>query len=447
VSAPSSPMARWRSLPSSLYARLALVLLAGLLVAQGVSLWLQWGERTVVVTQARGLNFADQIARTIRVLEAAGASQRSATLPALQDKDLSITLIGPSQVSPTTPRGAIGRLVAQRLGSEREIRRAGPEGGPPSNGLTSRSFDVRLADGQWVRITIMHGAESDAPALPGRLILQLLLTLIIVIAVVMMAVRQATRPLQQLAQAADALGHDLDAPPLPEQGSTETRRAAQAFNRMQTRIQRLVRERARALAAVSHDLRTPLTRLRLRAELVDDTPLRNQMSADLDAMAAMLDGTLDYLRALQTNEVRRAIDINALLESMTDDAQALGRSIQINGQALAPFNGRLSALRRALQNLIDNAFKYGHGASILVEDSAAALRITVQDSGPGIPENELARVTEPYQRGDNARREPGGGVGLGLSIVRDIVLMHDGELRLANRATGGLAATLWLPRQ
>ncbi|HEY8908241.1 MAG TPA: ATP-binding protein, partial [Rhodoferax sp.] len=236
-------------------------------------------------------------------------------------------------------------------------------------------------------------------------------------------------------------------PPLTEQGSSETRSAAQAFNRMQTRIQRLVRERARALAAVSHDLRTPLTRLRLRAELVDDTPLRNQMSADLDAMAAMLDGTLDYLRALQTNEVRRAIDINALLESMTDDAQALGRSIQINGQALAPFNGRLSALRRALQNLIDNAFKYGRGASILVEDSAMALRITVQDNGLGIPEHELARVTEPYHRGDNARSEPGGGVGLGLSIVRDIALMHDGELRLANRVTGGLAATLWLPRQ
>jgi signal transduction histidine kinase len=447
VSEQASPKAPWRTLPLSLYVRLTLLLLAGLLVAQGVSLWLQWDERTVVVTQARRLNFADQIARTIRILEAARPDQRPTTLPALQDNELSAVLIGPSQVSPISPRGAIGRLVAQRLGSERQIRHVGPGAGPPSNALTERTFDVRLEDGQWVRITIGRATESDAPALPRRLILQLLLTLIIVTAVVMMAVRQATRPLQQLALAADTLGHDLDAPPLTEQGSSETRSAAQAFNRMQTRIQRLVRERARALAAVSHDLRTPLTRLRLRAELIEDTPLRDQMSSDLDAMAAMLDGTLDYLRALQTNEVRRAIDINALLESMTDDALVLGRSIQINGRTLAPFNGRLSALRRALQNLIDNAFKYGHGASIVVEDDAAALRITVRDNGPGIPAHELAHVTEPYHRGDNARSQPGGGVGLGLSIVRDIALMHDGELLLANRATGGLDATLLLPRR
>jgi cell division protein FtsL len=225
VSTQTTPKARWYALPSSLYARMALLLLAGLLVAQGVSVWLQWSERTVVVSQARGLSFADQIARTVRVLEATGPGQRPTTLPALQDNDLSVALIGPSQVSPTTPRGAIGRLVAQRLGSDREIRRAG---GPPSNGLTSRNFDVRLADGQWVRLTIGFGAGSDAPALPGRLILQLLLTLIIVAAVVVIAVRQATRPLQHLAQAADTLGHDLDAPPLTEQGSSETRRAAPA---------------------------------------------------------------------------------------------------------------------------------------------------------------------------------------------------------------------------
>ena len=433
-------------LPSSLYARVALILLVGLLVAQGASLWLQWGERSAVVTQARGQGMAERIARTIRVLEAAGPQQRGATLPALQDDDLSVALIDPAQVSPRVPRGAIGSLIAQRLGSERQIRHVAPADGTHLAESTQRGFDVLLADGQWVRISVNTGAGVAVPALSNRLLLQLLLTLSMVAAVVMLAVRQVTRPLQQLAQAADTLGQDLDAPPLPEQGSAETRRAAQAFNRMQVRMQRLVGERARALAAVSHDLRTPLPRLRLRTELVEDAPLRDQMAADLDGMAAMLDSTLDYLRALQTNEVVRPVDINALLESMLDDARVLGRNIQIEGQALAPMPARLTALRRALQNLIDNAFKYGASARISVQDSASSLRITVQDDGPGIAAKDLAHVTEPYYRSDSARSQPGNGVGLGLSIVRDMALMHGGELLLANRAPTGLAATLVLPR-
>lgn len=434
--------------PSSLYARMALILLTGLLVAQGVSLWLQWGERSVVVMQARGLHFADQISRTIRVLENTQSLQRSAILPALQEENVSVELVDDNQVSPNEPQGVIGSLVAKRLGYERQIRHVGAIGvAKPGNSPSRRSFDVRLSDGQWARITIQRGTEADAPALPMQLTLKLLLTLTIVAAVVMIAVRQATRPLQQLAQAADTLGHDLDAPPMPEQGSTETRSAAQAFNRMQIRIQRLVSERARALAAVSHDLRTPLTRLSLRAELIEDDFLRDQMSADLEAMAAMIDTTLDYLRTLHTNEVVRAIDIDALLESMAEDTHVLGHSIPIQGKARIPFNGRLSALRRALQNLIDNASKHSQWVNICVEDSTTLLSITVQDNGPGIPEHALESVFEPYYRVDGSRNQPSDGVGLGLSIVRDIALMHCGELLLANRAQGGLAATLSLPRR
>jgi len=307
-----------------------------------------------------------------------------------------------------------------------------------------RSFDVRLADGQWARFDAAR--EADAPALSNDLIVRLLITLCIVTVVVMFAVRQATKPLQQLARAADTLGRDLDAPPLAEEGPTETRRAAQAFNRMQARIKRLIDERARALAAVSHDLRTPLTRLRLRAELVDDEKLRHQMAGDLDAMAAMIDATLDYLRGLQESEAARPIDINALLASMTDDALVLGRSISIEGQALAPYTGRLTALRRALQNLIDNAIKYGSAAHIRIEDGAAELRILVEDEGPGIPPEELARVTDAYYRPDASRNSETGGVGLGLSIAKDIALLHGGELLLENRPRGGLCITLKLPR-
>ena len=450
LSSPQLSRLNWRTLTASLTARVALILLAGLLVAQGASIWLQWGERSAVVMQARGLSFAERIARTVSVLESVGIAQRNTALAALQYDDLSVTLVAENQVSSNTPRGAIGTMIAARLGSERQIRHVesgpGSNSGTPQRDTPQRSFDVRLSDGQWVRITVRRSPEASAPALSNDLILQLLVTLVMVAALVMVAVRQATRPLQQLARAADTLGRDLDAKPLPEDGSTETRSAAQAFNRMQTRIKHLVNERARALAAVSHDLRTPLTRLRLRTELIDDTSLRDQMAADLEAMAAMIDATLDYLRGLQTHEVVRAIDINALLESMADDARVLGRNIQMEGLALKPFDGRLSGLRRALQNLIDNAFKYGQGVRIRIEDSATRLRIIVEDEGPGIAPAELARVTEPYYRVDGARSQQGEGVGLGLSIVRDIALMHNGELLLVNRTPAGLAATLSLPR-
>ena len=449
---------RLRIFSSSLFARMALILLAGLLAAQLASVWLQWGERATVVSQARGLNFSDRLAETVRVLEAEDPARRSTTVAALQSTDLRVALIKDDQVSSNVPRGQIQAALSARLGSEREIRSVGGGGGSGmggggmqrggSGGMQQRgmrSFDVRLADGQWVRISSVQEADTP-PALPTDLITNLLITLLIVTSVVMIAVRQATKPLQQLAQAADTLGRDLDAPPLAEAGPAETRRAAQAFNRMQARIKRLVDERARALAAVSHDLRTPLTRLRLRAELVGDDSLREQMAADLDSMAAMIDATLDYLRGLQDSEAVRKIDMNALLQSLAEDAAVLGKNISIAGLAQTPYTGRLSALSRALQNLIDNAIKYGHSARIRIEDDAGTLRLIVEDDGPGIPPAELARVTEPYYRPDASRSRETGGVGLGLSIVKDIALLHGGELLLANRPQGGLCATLVLPR-
>jgi signal transduction histidine kinase len=435
---------------------MVMILLAGLLAAQLASLWLQWGERASVVSQARGLNFADRVVEVIRVLEAEPPARREVALAALRASDLHLTLITDEQVSPNEPRGQIQATIAARLGSTREIRSLGGGGGGGAgmggggrmmqhSNPAMRRFDVRLNDGQWLRI-VGTNEVSAPPALSNDLIVQLLITLFIIAAVVMIAVRQATRPLQQLATAADALGSDLDAPPLAETGPTETRRAAQAFNRMQARIKHLIDERARALAAVSHDLRTPLTRLRLRAELVDDEKLREQMATDLDAMASMIDATLDYLRGLQDAEVARPIDMNALLQSLADDAAVLGKIIRVDGMARSPYTGRLSALRRAVQNLIDNAIKYGHSAHIRIDDDATALRIVLEDEGPGIAPAELARVTEPYYRPDASRSRETGGVGLGLSIVKDIALLHGGELALTNRPQGGLSAALVLPR-
>ena len=448
---------RWTTfLPSSLFARMALILLAGLLAAQSLSLWLHWGERATVVTEARGLHMADRIAEAIRALEADQSPGHRNAIARLQSDDLRIAPIGENQVSPHSPRGQIHSTIAARLGSEREIRSLGGMGGGMGTGFGAgmgrtqqdsgqRSFDVRLKNGQWVRIEA--SLKPSAPALPNDFYVHLLVSLGIIVLVVMLVVRQATKPLQQLAQAADNLGQDLDAPSLPETGSAELRTAAQAFNRMRDKIKRLIDERSRALAAVSHDLRTPLTRLRLRSELIDDERLRDQMSADLDAMAQMIDATLDYLRGLRDSEPVRPIDIDALLESLAEDSAALGRPIGIEGKAWSSYPGRLSALRRGIQNLIDNAFKYGTAPRLRIEDSPDVLRVIVEDDGPGIPPEALTRVTEPYYRPDAARASSTGGVGLGLSIVKDVALLHGGELRIANRPQGGVQAILELPRK
>ncbi len=427
-------------LPASLFARMALILLAGLLAAQSLSLWLHWGERAEVVTEARGLHMADRIADAIRRLEADPTPGHRRAIAQIQSGDLRVALIDENEVHPNAPRGQIQATIAARLGSGRDIRSPGGMGsgmmgrgmGPgagygmgsgPGLGMgrmaqdsAVRTLDVRLNDGQWVRITAT--LVPDAPALPRNFYMYLLLSLTIVVAVVMLVVRQATRPLQQLAQAADNLGQNLDAPPLVEAGSTEVRTAAQAFNRMRTKLRRLI----------------------------DDERLREQMAADIDAMAQMIDATLDYLRGLRENEPVRPIDINALLASLAEDFAALGRPITVEGLANDSYNGRLSALRRAIQNLTDNAFKYGRNPRIIVSDDETDLRISVEDEGPGIPPEALDRVTEPFYRPDAARASDTGGVGLGLSIVRDVALLHGGELVLANRPQGGLSAALRLPR-
>ena len=465
-----------RALPGSLYARMALLLLAGLAAAQFVSFWLFSGERSTAVAQARSQQFVERLADLVQRLEDQTPLQRHVTLAALQRGELNAQLIAPENVAPNPPRGQLQANLAARLGSPREIRVVGGQGGggmnmgmgpgggrgrgaemgapgrldTPQNGAPSarppiqRSVDVRLQDGQWLRVSLQR--ESEPPAPPREFYLHLVLAIGIVAAAVVFAVRQATRPLHELARAAEHFGRDLDAPPLPERGAHETRQAAQAFNRMQARIKRLVDERARALAAVSHDLRTPLTRLRLRTELVDDERLREQMAADLDAMAAMLDASLDYLRGLQDSEPARPIDVNALLQTLVEDNAVQGRELGLAGEADKPYPGLLAALQRAVQNLIDNAFKYGRDVRLTVSDSDETLRLTVEDNGPGVPPAELERLGTPYYRPDAARRSATGGVGLGLSIARDVAALHGGTLELANRPGGGFSATLRLPR-
>jgi len=316
--------------------------------------------------------------------------------------------------------------------------------GMPLDGGVWIQVELLLDDSRW--LAVERYLPREAFLSPTRVLISFAVLLLAVLGVSLLAVRWLTRPLERLAQAADTLGRDLDQPPLPDSGPDEMRRAAKAFNTMQARLQRLVNDRARLLAAISHDLKTPLTRMRLRAELLEDNDLRVRLLADIDEMSHLVETTLDFVRDAAGDEPARPLDVDALLGALQADYEDTGRTVDIDGQMMAPFSGRPQALRRALANLVDNAFNYAGTAAIEIDDGPSVLELRIIDRGPGLPEEALERVLEPFQRGETSRSRATGGTGLGLAIARSIARAHGGELTLANRPGGGLIAQLRLPR-
>ncbi|MBB6096152.1 signal transduction histidine kinase [Povalibacter uvarum] len=259
------------------------------------------------------------------------------------------------------------------------------------------------------------------------------------------AARRITRPLSRLAAAADSLGRSLSQPPVPETGPRELRQVAQGFNVMQDRLRRYIDSRTRAVAAMSHDLRTPLTRARLRLELMEDDEHRKEFERDLLEMESMVVATLDALSDLGVEEAAQELDVNGLLARLQSEFAQLGHRLRIEGSATATYRARPQTLKRCLTNLIDNAFKYGDAVRVRVDDDDV-LRITIIDEGPGIPPEELERVFEPFYRLESSRSRETGGTGLGLSVARDAAQAHGGRLILRNGPDRGLEAELSLPR-
>jgi signal transduction histidine kinase len=255
-----------------------------------------------------------------------------------------------------------------------------------------------------------------------------------------------TAPLRGLARAADAIGRGPEVA-VPDAGPDEVRQVARAFNAMQARIHRLISDRTHALAAVSHDLRTPITRLRLRAGFLADPEAQAAIDADLDEMEAMIDATLAYLRGDTEPEDPKEIDLATMLVTLVDAAIDAGQAANFEGprHAFAPVRGL--AMKRAFANLVDNALTHGGDASVMLQDTGAAIRVLVDDSGPGIPEPELERVFEPFHRLDASRNRRTGGVGLGLAIARQTITREGGTVRLLNRPGGGLRAEVVIPRR
>jgi signal transduction histidine kinase len=260
-------------------------------------------------------------------------------------------------------------------------------------------------------------------------------------------VRLATRPLAQLAQAADALGPDLKGQPLPEDGPSEVARAAAAFNAMQRRIADHLDERMRILAAISHDLQTPITRMRLRADLLDNAALRDKLHGDLNAMQELVEEGIDCARSAGgATEAARATDLHALLDSLVCDYRDAGQSVRFDGRLERPITTRPHTLRRIVTNLVDNALKFAGDAELRIEAEAPdRVCIAVRDRGPGIAQAELQAVLRPFYRIESSRNRDTGGAGLGLAIAQQLTAALGGTLALSNREGGGLEARLSLP--
>jgi signal transduction histidine kinase len=254
-----------------------------------------------------------------------------------------------------------------------------------------------------------------------------------------------SRPIQRLSDAAERLSEDLDSPPLDESGPREARQAAHTFNLMQQRILEQVQQRARMLGAVSHDLRTPLSRLKLRLENISDDKLQSQMRQDLNDMIGMLDATLTYLHEQRTSEALQLMDVQALVESLCENAQDQGADVEVNGHC-APLPVQPMALRSCLNNLLDNALRYAGQARIELHDQREQLLIRVIDHGPGIAEDKREAVFEPFYRLEGSRNRNSGGVGLGMTIAREAAQRLGGQLNLEETPGGGLTAIIRLPR-
>jgi signal transduction histidine kinase len=464
-----------RLLPRSLFGRTVLVLGAGLLLAQLASLLINLLDRGSAVYRLSAQQVAIRIAHTARVLNRLPEAARAELVEELAGTDLQV-LISTQPIKVTKGYAeldvyeaafarAVRRSLAKPLETKVEITRLPRAQRPRDTQPDASAFDLWLARHFYflqpgpfsivVQVVLEDGAVAvfvarvpqERLARLETLVPRLALWLGIFFVLAALVVRMVTRPLARLARGAESIGADPEGPPLAEEGPEETRSVIRAFNRMQTRVQAYLLERAELLRAVSHDLKTPITRMRLRSEMLADAAQRDKFLHDLDEMAKMVDSTLEFFRSLGNDPRREPVDIGALIESLAEDWRAMGASVAVQGAPAGPYLGHAQALRRCVDNLVGNAIRYGERARIVIEDDAQGLRIRVEDEGPGIPEDALERVFEPFFRLEASRNRASGGTGLGLSIARNVARWHGGDLVLQNRPQHkGISAQLRLPR-
>ncbi len=462
--------------PNSLFGRLLMASIVAVLLAQAVALFLIAQEREHFVLQGSVREWTRRIAETTLMLEPLTPAQRADAVSELAAPAADGAARAPhAQAARRAPNPGFVRVpllpgfentlrehLRAALGPQFRIEvDATPDPAPTAVPVPVPFYEahelaqhqdealrydvtVRFPDGDSVifRVTRIAGG---AP-LPRNLVINLILLLMILVVVLYGVARGITLPLSDIARAADSVGRDLRPAQLRERGARELRDAARAFNTMQDRLRRYLDSRTRVLAAMSHDLKTPLTRLRLQVETLDDASLQQRIGHELDEMETMVHQALSLFRGLDDGEAVSSVDVNALLEKVRTECAVLGGEVSVSGHALTPFPGKAQTLKRCLTNLVVNAIKFGGRAQLVVEDGAQ-LTIRVRDEGPGIPESELERVFEPFYRLESSRNRDSGGTGLGLAIARDIAQAHSGSLTLRNRDGGGLEAVLVLPRR
>ena len=466
--------------PKSLAGQLTLLLLLALALAQGVAVALFAWER---IDALRDAHRGDAVQRTVtvaRLLADTPPALHESVIAAASTEFTRFSLTGEPVVEETSGSeraAAIANDLSAALGIPNEAVRVAPlwtrqlDDDPDDDRDDHRDHDedddrdrdrdhdhegrdhrepdwftasAGLADGRWLNVGV--GPPPGAPAWGAAFVAIFLLSALCIAAVAVVTGRRLARPMQGLANAAGRLGRGEAVQDLPEAGPVETRETVRAFNLMRTRLDRYVRDRTAMLAAVSHDLRTPITNLRLHAEFVEDAETRAKILAALEEMQHMTEDALAFIREDIRREETRTVDLHALLDSVAADLGELGHDIAVAETERIVVACRAAALRRALRNLLENAAAYGVRAAAHIERTGEEILVVVEDEGPGIPEAELERVFEPFVRLETSRSRDTGGSGLGLAIARGIVRGHGGEILLENRAQGGLRATVALPR-
>ncbi|AMN80688.1 ATP-binding protein [Pseudomonas azotoformans] len=423
--------------PRTLASQLSLIFLISLVCAHGLSFSAQFYERYISARTAMLGNLENDVSTSVAILDRLPANERTSWLPRLDRQNYRYLLnageTGEPMSSDDVPMAATS--IADALGEHYALTFRDIPG-------MQKHFQahLNLADGSPITIDVRPTALPVAYWLPVVLVLQLALLL----GCTWIAVRLAIRPLTRLARAVETLDPNAHPTPLDENGPTEVAHAAAAFNEMQKRIAEYLKERMQILAAISHDLQTPITRMKLRAEFMEDCAERDKLWSDLGEMEHLVREGVAYARSVHgATEASHRINLDAFLDSLVFDYQDMHKQVSLSGKSAVVLDTRPHALRRVLVNLVDNALKFAGAAQLEVGSTGnGELSIKVLDNGPGIAEDELIRVMQPFYRVESSRNRGTGGTGLGLAIAQQLVVAIGGTLTLSNRPEGGLCAQI-----
>ena len=429
-------------------------MVAGVLASATLTALLANHQRQEFLAHVRTLHAAERAEQLVLMLDALPPSMRPGVAAAASRNGLVVGLSAAASDEGETD-SAFAAALRERIGQDHQIKakKIPCAVSPEFSGdallqkpqVLCRSAFITLRDGTPLHIVLPSRHVLPAVLSGPQLLLYALLFAACVGLLAYAVARMATRPLRQLALAATELGRNIEQPPLAEHGPTEVRHAASAFNNMQAQLRRYLQERTQMLAAITHDLQTPLTRIRLRLEKVADNELRERLVDDLLAIPGIIRDGLDLARSMNSAESMQRTDFDSILDSVCADAAEAGQDVTLRGLTAASVMGQPGALRRCLTNLIDNAVKYGGYARVAVAREGNQVVVRVRDGGPGIPDALLGAVFDPFFRIESSRSRDTGGTGIGLTIARNIAEKHGGKLSLKNHPDGGVVALLELP--